>query len=401
MKPWIAVAGALILCFATSASAQQPTSEEPDPRTQYPPFLANSYFSLNVGSIRYIFSADQLAPGFEAESLDIPHTAARVDLFGHRFFEHLSAQVTYMRPIEYVNYKNINGDGEIHRIATTYGGLTLTFDFRLTDRISAYGEGGLGVTSRSGFQIDGKTVVKEARYAAGLLGAGLVYHVRPEIDVVLGATYSPGRKSFDQPSTRLYAMGMRYYLRRLPEAVVEENRHSKFTFPVNVVRLGYSSNVVTYGVNTALTRAAVFFGGDVETRRGFTLDYQRNVYHSSMFAVDFGASASYWKSQGEKDIFRTASVYPLLRFFVVHTESADYYASYSIAGPTYISAVIIDGRDTGDHFTFQDFIGVGAFMGKARRLNAELGLKHFSNGNIFPNNPGIKIPLTLTLGLTF
>jgi hypothetical protein len=41
------------------------------------------------------------------------------------------------------------------------------------------------------------------------------------------------------------------------------------------------------------------------------------------------------------------------------------------------------------------------FFGKDRRLNAELGIKHYSNGNIFTQNASIKIPLTLTLGLTF
>ncbi len=54
----------------------------------------------------------------------------------------------------------------------------------------------------------------------------------------------------------------------------------------------------------------------------------------------------------------------------------------------------------GKHFTFQDFIGVGAFFGKARRMNAEFGVKHYSNGNIFTPNPGIMIPLTLTVGLS-
>ena len=34
-------------------------------------------------------------------------------------------------------------------------------------------------------------------------------------------------------------------------------------------------------------------------------------------------------------------------------------------------------------------------------MNAELGIKHYSNGNIFTRNASIKIPLTLTLGLAF
>jgi hypothetical protein len=77
------------------------------------------------------------------------------------------------------------------------------------------------------------------------------------------------------------------------------------------------------------------------------------------------------------------------------------YFSYSLAGPTLMSDTVIDGRDTGERFTFQDFMGVGMFFGKERRLNAELGIKHYSNGNIFTQNASIKIPLTLTLGLTF
>ena len=53
-------------------------------------------------------------------------------------------------------------------------------------------------------------------------------------------------------------------------------------------------------------------------------------------------------------------------------------------------------------------IGIGAFLGKPRRflgkptrVNTEIGIKHYSNGNIFTRNASIKIPLTLTLGLAF
>ena len=65
-----------------------------------------------------------------------------------------------------------------------------------TQKVSAYAEGGLGVTSRSGFAIDGRIVLQDAHFAAGLLGAGLAVHATPEIDLLFGATYSPGRKSF-------------------------------------------------------------------------------------------------------------------------------------------------------------------------------------------------------------
>src|SRR5437763_1916939 len=67
--------GLVLVCAATCASAQDVAKE--DTRTQYPSFLANSFFTVNVGSMRYIFSDDQLAPGFHADSIGIPHLAAR------------------------------------------------------------------------------------------------------------------------------------------------------------------------------------------------------------------------------------------------------------------------------------------------------------------------------------
>src|SRR6202171_3275475 len=116
---WIAFTGALIVCVATCASAQQETSE--DTRAQYPAFLSNSYFAINVGRMGNLFSADQLEPGFQAESVDIPRLAVRVDLFGHHFTKHLSAQITYMRPARFVAYHNVNGDGaSSHQVSTAY-----------------------------------------------------------------------------------------------------------------------------------------------------------------------------------------------------------------------------------------------------------------------------------------
>jgi len=402
MRRWSAFTAALIVCVATGAAAQDASSE--DTRTQYPAFLANSYFTLDVGRIGYLFTAQQLAPGFTAGSIDIPRLAVRLDLFGHHFTKHLSAQVTYVRPVRFVAYRDINGEAEDTRqVSMAYGGVTLVLNVPVVPRVTAYVEGGGGVTSRSGFEILGTVALREAHYAAGLLGAGLAYHATPNTDVMFGATYSPGRKAFSQPSTRLFTTGIRYQMRPLPAATVEENRRAGFAFPVNVARLGYTTNQLTYGVNNFFSsKIPIFWGGNVETRWGATLDYERNVFHTKKrFAFDLGASASYWKSNGVRDTFRTLSVYPLFRFFLARTQAADLYFSYSLAGPTYLSRVVIDGWQTGSRFTFQDFMGVGAFLGKTRRLNAEIGIKHYSNGNIFPDNASIKIPLTLTLGLAF
>jgi len=77
-RPVPLLAGACLACFlSTVASAQEPTpapsapsstsSSAPSPqdesRVQYPTGLANSFVTVNVGSIGYAFSAQQLAPG--------------------------------------------------------------------------------------------------------------------------------------------------------------------------------------------------------------------------------------------------------------------------------------------------------------------------------------------------
>jgi hypothetical protein len=401
MPRWGVRVGVLLLCAATRASAQQ--SPPDDSRAQFPAFLNNSYFGFNVGSIRYGFSGQQLEPGFQAQVVDVPHLAVRVDLFGHRITKHVSAVVTYMRPARFVTFQNVNGDLQSHQISTAYGGLTIVGDMPLGDRFSGYAEGGWGVTSRPGFNVNGAVALQDAHFAAGLLGLGIAYHATQNFDLMLGATYSPGRKSFDQPSTRLFTSGLRYRISSLPDAEVEDNRDAGYAFPANVVRLGYTSNLLDYGVNDFFSKTVpIFWGGNVLTRQGFTLDYERNVFHSkNWFAFDLGASASYWNSNGTQQIFRTLSVYPLFRFFAIRTDPADFYLAYSLAGPTYLSQSLIDGRDTGEHFTFQDFMGVGTYVGATRRMNVELGIKHYSNGNIFTRNASIKVPLTLSVGLAF
>ena len=46
-------------------------------------------------------------------------------------------------------------------------------------------------------------------------------------------------------------------------------------------------------------------------------------------------------------------------------------------------------------------MGIGVFIGKARRMNVDVSIKHFSNGNLATENAGIKIPLTFKVGLAF
>src|SRR2546423_4583949 len=212
---WAPASIAAVLVFVsrpTGAAAQQPSSQEraasadaaapadEDTRTQYPAFLANSYFSVNVGYIDYRFSDRQLEPGFHAGSVGVPHVAARVAVFGHEFNSYLSAQLTYLRPVRYVTYTNINGDGSAHHVWTHFGGITLKARVPIGARTSIYGEGGLGITSRHGFpQNSPQPVVRDAHYASVLVGAGLERHGIATWDLTAGAVYSPSDAQQAEP----------------------------------------------------------------------------------------------------------------------------------------------------------------------------------------------------------
>jgi hypothetical protein len=94
-------------------------------------------------------------------------------------------------------------------------------------------------------------------------------------------------------------------------------------------------------------------------------------------------------------------LYPVARFTFIRTNPVDVYFNYSVAGPTYISEISIDSLQIGKRFTFQDFMGLGCYVGKKRMINLELRIAHYSNGNLFPKNEGVMIPLTFNAGVAF
>jgi opacity protein-like surface antigen len=409
---WTASFGALIVCFSTVLAAQQQGEDDPAPassevtredtRTQYPAVLANSYFAVNVGYLQYEFSALQLEPEFQAGAIEVPHVAARVVLFGHEFNRFLSAQVSYMRPVKYVLYKNINGDNGSHHVWVHFGGVTLKPQVPLTARLSIYLEAGIGLTSRRALEINQVPVVRSAHFTSTLLGSGLEYHLTPTWDLTAGATYSSANARMRQPQTLFWSGGFRFNMRPLPDERVEANRQSDVIFPENLLQFEYTTGV-GYAINDFVSRTVpIFWGGNVKVAEGIAIHFNRNFFHTRrVFALDLGTGASRWHSRDNGDTFFTASVYPLFRFTVLRTRPGDLYFCYSLAGPTYVSKTIIDDRDTGHRFTFQDFIGMGVFLGKERRVSAGIKINHYSNGNIFTENAGIKVPLTFDLGYAF
>jgi len=405
---------ALLFCLGTSVSAQHaaaPPSEgtpqappRDDARAQYPALLSNAFASLTVGHISYPFSDLQLEPGYQVESVHVPHVAVRAVLVGRHFGEYVSAQASYMRPVKYVQYRNVNGGGSTRFVWMHFGTVTLQSHVPVSDRMSINGEAGLAITNRSGFEVDDAPAVRNAHFTSPLMGVGLEYYLNRTWDVVSGVSYIFPRTEDRQPHTLFVSAGIRYNLRPLPPERVEETLSAGFIFPENLIQVGYATNAFGYGVNNFLSKTIpIFWGGAVEVERSvFAVQYQRNLFHTRrVFAIDVGASVAQWRSSRNGDRFRTVSVYPLLRFTVLRLKPVDLYVSYSVAGPSYISRDVIDDRDTGRRFTFQDFMGFGGFIGEQKRINVEININHYSNGNILSENAGVKIPLTFKLGYAF
>jgi hypothetical protein len=391
---------ALLFVYAAPSAFSQPAN---DTRTQYPRLLQDSYITMNVGAIDQPFSQAQLQPGFHAASIDVPRVDVRVVLFGHEFNRFMSAQASYMRPLNYVAYANVRpGDTERHHVRVNFGGITVKARAPIARAWSAYGEGGLGFTSRTGVSLGDTIVVADAHYASPLIGGGIEYRLNSSWEATAGVTYSPGRDEVMQPHTVFSSGGFRYTIRPLPVDRVEANRSTGFIFPRQIVQVEYSSGT-GYGVNDFVSRKVpIFWGGHAKVDFGFAPHYERNVFHTrKVFGLDVGASAGFYKTRERDERFYTLSVYPLFRFTFLRARAADMYFAYSLAGPTYISRRVLDGLDTGRHFTFQDFMGIGWFAGKNRNFNAGIKINHYSNGNIFTQNAGVKIPLTFSVGYAF
>lgn len=392
----------LLSLLPVTALAQTAPPREADTRAQFPHWLQDSFIDVHVGGLHYPFSARQLEPGFTVGKVERPLPAVRLALIGKQFTERLSAQVTYMRPVQYVSYRGINGRSQDRTVWMHYATATLKARAPIGRRLSFYVEAGGALATRGGFSLDGRDVVRDVTYGTAVAGAGLDYRVNDRWTLTGGATYIPGKASEEQPRSLFVAGGFRYTLRRQSDARVAEVVQAGRIFPRTLVHVELTGGK-GYSVNNFFSRKVpIFWGGNPRVDRGLAVHVERNVFHSrSLFSIGFGASVGAWQTQRLDERFYTVSVYPLLRFTFVRTRPLDIYFMHSMAGPTFISRTVLDGHDTGKRFTFQDFMGIGMFAGARRQFHLGVKINHYSNGNIFPQNAGVKIPLTLIAGITF
>ncbi|MFM9825063.1 acyloxyacyl hydrolase [Flavobacterium sp.] len=378
-----------------------------DKRFQLPIALQKSYFEVNVGSINYNFTQSQLEslPDYEFQSVEVPHTAVRLVLFGHKFNNYLSAQISYMRPVSWVNYKYLtSGTTQSTSVWMNIAGLTIKGQIPIAKKIHVFGELGLGIITRLGGANlrNGDVLVKKANYSSFLFGGGFKYNLNPKIDLLLSSVFSPEKAAFRQPAISFVSTGFSYNLNPIREEKIQEAKKVGYKHPKQLFQIGYSSTIIGYGINNLFSKIPIFWGGEAEVNRGISFDYRQNVFNTAKyFSLDWGVGASFFMSNIKEESFYTIAAYPVFRFNFLHTKPFDTYVYYSIAGPSFISKKVIDDVDTGEKFTFQDNMGLGFYFGEDRKSNVEFKIGHYSNGNIFTQNPGVKIPFSVNLGYAF
>ena len=394
----------LILLLPISSVQAQVDSTTSLNGYQYPPGLLNGNFGVSLGAFHYAFSSAQLEPGYTVASVRTPPLGVSVQLYSVPVTKHIAASVYYMRPVLFVEYNSINGDNKRYLITPNVGAFTLKTNLPVQKRSSVAIEAGFAVITRSGITINDKPVIRSVNYGTVIAGAEYVYTLSNKWKLKAGMLYSPAKKSVRQPATSFYAAGFSYHLTPLSKEKLIEKKKAGYYFPKNLLQVGISTNGFGYGVNEFFSGRRVnpiplFWGGGARVEKGISINYQRTVFKGKkLFSLEWGMSAGYWQTEELNEQFFTIATYPVFKFHLLRTQKADGYFYYSVAGPAFQSKTNLDYEPLGKKFTFRDYMGIGTYTGKNKRLNLELNIGHFSNGNLFPANGGIMVPLGLYAG---
>lgn len=398
-----------LLIFILCVCVWSLNAQDFDKRAQFPKALQNSYFNICPGYIHYPFTPDHAEPGRSIDEVQIPHGAARV-IIGHEFSDYFSVQLSVMRPVKWVRFNGWEGLGEgSGSVWINIWSITAKPELPFSEKFSVYGEFGVSTLSRHGFDFRGSPMVTSENYIGWITGGGAQYALNNRWDVNLNFAYLPSRKSVRQPYTMLASLGIKHNLRQLKAEKVKAANESGYIFPKQKIQIGAAHDFVGYGFNSLFywtndnkLAIPIFWQGDILTKHGIAISYQKNVFHTKKsFSLDWGASFTYSRSQLNNTPILAISVFPVLKFWLLRTNPFDFYFDYSAAAPCFITPSIIDGLDTGENFTFQDFLGFGFYFGATRNLNVEFKIIHYSNGGMFDVNPGVDLPLMLNLGYAF
>lgn len=132
----------------------------------------------------------------------------------------------------------------------------------------------------------------------------------------------------------------------------------------------------------------------------FNYDPQRFKWRKFNVYFDVGFS-HFWINN--KPYYTTMNIYsiaPVIRYTFKKRGPVFPYLEMSI-GLSYLNHTRLDNRNLGIHFSFQDRLGIGAFIGTSKQFSLGIHALHYSNARLSEHNSGISIPLMLDIGYRF
>jgi hypothetical protein len=388
------------------------SQENTNPKSQPSNFLSKSYYSINFGGIFYPFSNGNLIDGYATESFSRNYFSGRM-LLGYKIKPNLAVQFGTIRPAAWFKYDNVNGIGYENSVWINAWSLSLKKNINLNKKLSIYGEAGIANVTRVGFSINEKVIYADAHYASLLYGFGFNYKLNDKFRLNLNGTFLPKSAEENQPSISQVSFGFEYHLNKLSKEVVEKHENNGHFFPKNMVQVSYGTSKIGFGVNRFFGMSLkvgnfesfgipVFWVGEVKAENSFSVTYQRLAFRTEkIFSLDWGVSVTAFNTEATNEQVLAFSIFPTMRFYFLRRKGFDMYTNYSLIGPTLLTKGNLDNLNSGPKITYQDTMGLGVFFGKKRSYNAELRIMHYSNGNIFPQNAGVAVPIQFTLGKTF
>lgn len=373
------------------------------------PILANTFIQINLGYLNYPYDEGLLNEGFTTSGYKKNPFSGRL-MLGYKFDENWAIQYGVLRPAVWFEFEKVNGTNLTKSVFLNSWFLTLSRNFSLSDKWSIYTEAGPARVTRKGFLLGENRGVEDEEYFSLMAVGGLKYKLNNRWDLTAQAMYIP-KHNDSQGAVSQFTAGFQYNLSELVPKEYHET--TDVFFPKNTLQLGYSNDFIGFFANKFFSFQSrigsfenfgvpVFWYGDVKASNTVHLNYHRTVYKGrKILSLGWGASATAFESSRDRDWVYALSIYPQIDFYFWREQQFAMYANYSLIGPTFISKENIDGLETGPEFTYQDFMGVGAYFGKDHSYNFELKIIHYSNGNIFNQNDGVAVPLMFTFGKSF
>lgn len=388
--------------------SQENTSSKAQPSN----FLSKSYYSINFGGIFYPFSNKNLIDGYATESFSKNYFSGRL-LLGYKIKPNLAVQFGVIRPAAWFKYDNVNNIGYDRSVWINAWSLSLKKNINLNKKLSIYGEAGIANVTRIGFSVNDKVIYDDAHFGSLLYGFGFNYKLNEKFRLNLYGTFLPKSAKENQPSISQASFGFEYHINKLPKKIVEKHQNNGYFFPKNMIQVSYGTSKIGFGVNRFFGMSLkvgnfesfgipVFWVGEVKAENSFSVTYQRLAFRTEkIFSLDWGVSVTAFNTEATNEQVLAFSIFPTVRFYLMRRKGFDMYTNYSLIGPTLLTKSNLDNLDSGPKITYQDTMGLGVFFGKKRDYNAELRIMHYSNGNIFPQNSGVAVPIQFTLGKTF